>query len=63
MEDYKERVIVEHSELTDKIIALSVFLESGKFDTLDKAQKYLLVAQHVFMIKYSEALSKRITRF
>ena len=63
MSDYKERVVTEHTELTDKIILLSAFLESDKFDSVEKKQRYFLIVQHAFMIKYAEALSERIVLF
>lgn len=61
MEEYKVRVLVEHFELTRKLVKLDNFLNSEKFELMkDKEEGKLLIEQKEIMDKYLSTLVKRI---
>lgn len=61
MEDYKVRVLVEHFELTGKVIKLDNFINSEKFESMkDTEQGKLLIEQKATMDKYLTILGKRL---
>lgn len=61
MEDFKKRLIVERDELEDKIAKLESFIESPRFESLDKRNGELLIAQRDAMRAYSVILNVRIS--
>lgn len=61
MEDFKKRLIVERDELEDKIAKLESFIESPRFENLDKRNGELLIAQHDAMRTYYTILNMRIS--
>ncbi len=63
MEAWQERVIEEHSALTDKAATLYGFLASSAFNTLDKPNQHLLKQQYYTMMVYAGILEQRITLF
>lgn len=63
LQPHERRVISEKTELDEKIGKLSAFLDTSKFDVLAKADKALLIDQHMAMIAYSNVLRRRIERF
>jgi hypothetical protein len=61
MEDFQERVVVEHQELTEKIERLEKFLESHVYAVrLGELEKTLLRNQLSHMRSYADILARRI---
>ena len=61
MEDYKVRVLVEHFELTGKLIKLDDFIKSEKFESMKNTEQgKLLIEQKDVMDKYLTILGKRL---
>ena len=64
MEAYQLRVVAEKADLDLSIIHLETFIETNpKYKELEKPDQDLLQEQLEVMIKYSEILDVRITRF
>lgn len=61
MEDFKKRLIVERDELAVKLAKLESFIESPRFESLDKRNGELLIAQHDAMRTYYTILNVRIS--
>lgn len=62
MEDFKTRLILEHTELNEKIEKLDTFTKSDKFTLIDNVQMTLLNIQLCAMQTYSQCLVERIAR-
>jgi hypothetical protein len=62
MEEFKQRLINEDKELTEKTVKLAIFIHSEKFNAIDDVQQALLKAQHSAMVSYSTCLTERIKR-
>ncbi|WCD43321.1 hypothetical protein ECML123-2_000214 [Escherichia phage ECML-123-2] len=60
---YQARVKEEYDQLMLKINALSKFLESAKFLTVNAVEQELLLLQFISMKSYAECLEKRIAQF
>lgn len=58
--DWKERVKTERDELELKIKNLHTFINSDKFQEVEKTQKDLLRLQHQTMIIYYNCLVARL---
>lgn len=63
LEDYQKRVVDEKSELSEKLIKLSEFIQSENFEKLSDTDKSDLKSQYLFMSLYFDKLSERINRF
>ena len=64
MKAYQERVVVEASDLKEKLIALRRFIdEDALFDGLSQRNKGLLLNQERYMTSYAHVLSDRIDGF
>ena len=63
MEEYQQRVVVEHNELVEKLDKLGDFMDSHKFQELNEIQQHLLMKQAKHMTKYANVLSLRISHF
>ena len=63
MEPHQERVVVEKSELNDKITKLSVFLNGSTFHKLPPDEQLRMTAQLDAMQRYSNILGERIAAF
>ena len=62
MEDWKERLIEEKDQLTDRINKLQRFVLTDKFDSLPYADKELLMQQLEAMDNYAYILTQRVDR-
>jgi hypothetical protein len=63
MEEFKERMVTEHSELSERIIKLSTFINGGEiFNTLDEDEQNDMKEQLRAMIMYKTALERRMRR-
>ena len=60
---YQARVKEEYDQLMLKINALSKFLESTKFLTINEVEQELLISQLISMKSYADCLEKRISQF
>ncbi|HGF4459159.1 TPA: hypothetical protein ACF347_003050 [Escherichia coli] len=60
---YQARVKEEYDQLMLKINALSKFLESTKFLTINEVEQELLLSQFISMKSYADCLEKRIEQF
>lgn len=60
---YQARVKEEYDQLMLKINALSKFLESAKFLTVNAVEQELLLSQFISMKSYADCLEKRIEQF
>lgn len=60
---YQARVKEEYDQLMLKINALSKFLESTKFLTINAVEQELLLSQLISMKSYADCLEKRIAQF
>jgi hypothetical protein len=62
MEDFEKRLVIEYKDLEEKITKLRAFMLSEKYSTLDKEEQNDLNQQLDGMIKYHNALAKRMSR-
>ena len=62
MESYKERLLVEHKELTEKIVKLKTFINGSLFPDLDLLEQTDLKDQLNGMMHYCNALERRMKR-
>lgn len=59
-ETYIDRMLIEESDLNEKIEKLGAFIDSDKFECLSAQKKNLLRAQYAAMISYRWILVERI---
>lgn len=62
MSNFKDRLVIEQSELEDKLNKLNDFNASEKADEIDPVQKDLLLVQAGAMYTYNECLKARLAR-
>lgn len=62
MEDWKNRLIEEEANLSEKIAKLESFLKSENYDTLISLDKKDLKEQLLYMRHYRMVLRRRMTR-
>ena len=62
MSDFKERLIEEQTQLTEKLDKLDTFLLSEKVKEIDDVQKALLQVQATAMNTYLQCLKERLER-
>lgn len=60
MSDFKERLLKEKDELTEKIVKLDAFVSSDKINAVDQIQVSLLRVQLCAMRTYEKCLEERI---
>ena len=61
MESFKERVVEEKKQLSEKIVKLVSFIETNQeYNQLDKDHQNLLLDQLHVMISYSQILLRRL---
>ena len=63
MNDFEERVLLEHTDLSEKMQKLSVFMYGKVFPTLPAVDQGLLMVQYRQMEAYSDTLGDRLERF
>ena len=63
MKEYQQRVITEFEELSVNTDALTAFLSTPSFDSLEENEKGRLYAQSFAMMTYRSILQSRITCF
>jgi hypothetical protein len=63
MPEYQKRVIKERNDLVGKIIDLTRFFNSDKFDKLPQAERARIYKQLEIMDEYSRILNERIVNF
>ena len=63
MEDYMERVIVERSELLDKVINLTGFIYSDRVLGISQKEQDRLQEQLHIMLEYARILTERISEY
>lgn len=63
LEPWQQRVVEEQAALTEKLVKLKVFLESGAFSSLDPITRHAMSAQYGAMVAYLFALDCRIALF
>lgn len=62
MSNFKDRLVIEQSELEDKLNKLNDFNAGEKADEIDPVQKDLLLIQAGAMYTYNECLKARLAR-
>ncbi len=62
METFKERMKNEHTELAERIIKLSTFMNGPIFETLEEDEQNDMKEQLRAMIMYRTALERRMRR-
>lgn len=60
MEDYRQRVIEEQAQVTDRLVKLGAFLGTAVFSKLDRAEKQRMRRQFMIMELYEQVLVERI---
>lgn len=60
---FKDRVIAEKNELSDKLVKLTAFIGGDGFAGLPMQERNRLGLQQRFMSQYEEVLSERIANF
>jgi hypothetical protein len=60
MSDFIERIVIEKTELDDKLQKLGSFISSEKVAAVAESQKPLLTRQRAVMEEYSEILGERL---
>lgn len=63
LQDWQQRVVDEKTDLDEKIIKLSNFIQSNKFKEVKGSQGRLLTEQLSAMRVYSTILHRRIVDF
>jgi len=63
LEAHEERVVLEQSELNEKLQKLGVFIRGEIFKTLSEHEQGRLNLQYHFMTGYNEVLIQRIRHF
>lgn len=63
MEDYQERVVNERAELGEKIVKLTKFMFTEKFNSLEYGERTNLEKQLYIMLEYAKTLQDRINLF
>ena len=63
LESYQDRLVLEQSELQEKLDALDKFLCNGKPENIDSDEWLLLSHQQQHMKKYNKVLLSRIEKF
>ena len=63
MEDYIERVVIERSELLDKIRKLTGFIYSERVLNISKKEQDRMQKQLYIMLEYARILSERISEY
>lgn len=58
--NFKQRLLDEYNELTERIEKLHAFSTSDKFSELNNENRFLLLDQHQAMINYQYILYKRL---
>jgi len=61
--EYQQRVITERDNLVSKKVALSAFILSEVFATVDETEKKRMQHQEVIMGEYIQILDDRINNF
>lgn len=61
--EYQQRVITERDSLVSKKVALSTFILSEAFATVEEAEKKRMLHQEVVMGEYIQILDDRINNF
>lgn len=61
--DYQQRVFDEASELAKKIDKLKPFINSEKFDSVDKQEQIRMIQQLGYMTSYLRILKERMDNF
>ena len=56
----EDRMIIEVSDLEDKISKLSIFLDTEKFNSLPAEHQSLLIKQNTVMKSYRDILRRRL---
>ena len=57
--DYRQRLLVEREELSEKTTKLNDFLQSEQFKSLVEEKKCLLIEQYKYMYMYFDVLTRR----
>ena len=60
MDEIKNRVQIELSELTTKIVKLIEFTYTENFNTLSEQMQYLMKDQLNYMMNYADVLRRRL---
>lgn len=60
MSTFLERLSLEESELSEKIVKLDAFVNGENFKNIDSTQQRLLKIQLKAMLTYSECLAMRL---
>jgi hypothetical protein len=63
MQPYQERVVIEKTELDEKLVKLKEFFKSNIYKELDVYEMDRLQRQAEFMKSYSDILGERIAAF
>ena len=63
MEDYQKRVVAEKEEIDIKIVKLTGFIFSPKFDSVNEKEQERMDTQLRAMMNYSMCLRERIASF
>jgi len=64
MLEHKNRITVEKTELEEKVLKLSIFIDDNElFEKLSDDEQNLLVSQFHSMKKYLAILNKRLSLF
>ncbi len=60
---HQERVVAEKSELDEKLVKLTVFIDGDLFESLPNDEHLRLIRQMKIMAEYSLVLGERIGAF
>lgn len=63
MKDYQQRVVVERTELDQKLSRLRAFISSEQFQTVAAFEQVRLLRQQDIMQQYLAVLDERIADF
>ena len=60
LESYRQRMLAERDELSERLTKLSGFINSRAFESVGKPERMRLMRQSVFMRGYLDVLQERI---
>lgn len=63
LQPHQQRIVEELEQLADRALKLGAFINSERFDSIDKMEQRRMLAQSVHMLGYLEVLQQRVNAF
>lgn len=63
LQPHQQRVVEELDQLADRALKLGAFINSERFDSIDKMEQRRMLVQSVHMLGYLEVLQQHVNAF